>query len=58
MVNSQWFQTGLNFLSTASNCSVAHRLICMTLVPLKAKCQWNQAASSLEIHVLLNGYHN
>ena len=30
----------------------------MTSVPLKATEQWNQAASSLEILALLNGYHN
>lgn len=30
----------------------------LTSVPLKAKDQWNEAASSLKSPALLNGYHN
>lgn len=30
----------------------------LTLVPLKAKDQWNEAVSSLESPAFLNGYHN
>lgn len=30
----------------------------LTLVPLKAKDHWNEAAASLESPPLLNGYHN
>lgn len=30
----------------------------LTLAPLKAKDQWNEAASSFESPALLNGHHN